>query len=90
MSGKPKIEIIESVETLKKLMNKQKKVLDYKKVLTLYLLKSKQVETIRGVAQTLGKGEATIHRWIKLYKQGGIDHLLKERKPTGRPKKISL
>ncbi len=90
MSGRPKIEITESVELLKGLMNKQKIKLEYCKVLALYLLKSEREKTVRGVAKTLGKGEATIHRWLSQYKTGGIENLLLNRQTIGRPKKFSV
>ena len=90
MPGRPKIDIVESVETLKKLMKAQKKALGYNKVQSLYLLKSNKVKTVREVADLLGKGETTIHRWFSFYRTGGIDFLLKERKSSGRPKKLSV
>lgn len=89
MSGRPKIEIIESVETLKSLMKKQNRILEYNKVLTLYLLKSGEQKTVRGVARNLGRGETTIHRWLKLYREGGMENLLQNRQTVGRPKKFS-
>jgi transposase len=90
MSGVPKIQISESLETLQNLMKEQKTSLNYAKVQALYLLKVRAVETVRHLAVVLGRGEATIHRWLKLYREGGVDELLMERKKTGRPKKISV
>ena len=43
----------------------------------LYLFQSKQVETVREVSAVLGKSEATIHRWLFQYKEGGLENLLK-------------
>ncbi len=90
MSGVPQIQIVESVETLKDLMNKQRTSVNYAKVQALYLLKVRAVETVQHLSVVLGKGEATIHRWLRLYREGGIESLLAERKKTGRPKKISV
>jgi transposase len=56
----------------------------------LYLFKSKQVETVREVSAVLGKIEATIHRWLSQYKEGGLENLLKNRQVFGRPKKFSV
>ena len=56
----------------------------------LYLFQSKQVETVRGVSAILGKSEATIHRWLSQYKEGGLENLLKNRQVFGRPKKFSV
>jgi putative transposase len=88
MSGRPKIDIVESRETLKQLMKAQTTILGYNKLQSLYLLKLNKIKTVREIALILGKGEATIHRWFRLYRVGGIDLLLKERKSPGRPKKV--
>ncbi len=82
MSGVPQIEIVESVETLKDLMNKQKTSLNYAKVQALYLLKVRAVETVQHLAVVLGKSEATVQRWLRLYREGGRESLLTERKKT--------
>lgn len=90
MSGVPKIEIHESAEELKMLMKQQKTGLGYAKVQSLYLLKIKVVENINYLAVIIGRGESTIHRWLQLYKQGGLSSLLEEPPKTGRPKKIDI
>ena len=56
----------------------------------LYLFQSKQVEAVRKVSAFLGKSEATIHRWLFQYKEGGLENLLKDRQVFGRPKKFSV
>ena len=90
MSGRPNIKITESVEYLQIILKKQTRILAYNKVQMLYLFQSKQVSTVREVAAVLGKGEATIHRWLFQYKQGGLENLLKNRQVFGRPKKFSV
>jgi transposase len=90
MSGRPHIKITESVESLREILKKQKKILAYNKVQMLYLFQSKQVETVREVSAVLGKSEATIHRWLFQYKEGGLENLLKNRQVFGRPKKFSV
>jgi transposase len=90
MSGRPNIEITESLEQLTELMKSQKKVLNHSKIHALYLIKSKQVETVREIAKILSKGETTIHRWFGFYREGGIDLLLLEKKSPGRPKILSV
>lgn len=88
----PKIDIVESVEDLKELMKQQKSSLAYAKVQSLYFLKMGEVETVRHLAVLMGRGERTIHRWLSkfLQKKGGIERLLSEGNPPGRPKKISV
>jgi len=51
------------------------RILAYNKVQMLYLFQSKQVETVREVSAVLGKSEATIHRWLFQYKEGGLENL---------------
>ena len=87
MSGVPKIEIAESVGELKLLMKQQKSGLGYAKVQSLYLLKIKVVENVNYLAVIISRGESTIHRWLQLYKKGGLSLLLEEPQKTGRPKK---
>ncbi len=90
MSGVSKIEIIESLETLKSLMKRQKTGLGYAKVQALYLLKIHAVENINHLAVIIGRGESTIHRWLQFYRQGGLEKLLEEPPKTGRRKKLDV
>jgi len=90
MSGRPHITIAESVEVLLEIRKQQKRILAYNKVQMLYLFQSKKVETVREVSSVLGKSEATIHRWLFQYKEGGLENLLKNRQIFGRPKKFSV
>lgn len=99
MTGVPHIEIKESVEDLKQLMKKQTSSLGFAKVQSLYLLKIKAVETVRYLAILIGRGESTIHRWLKVYREKGIKGLLNEEekedrqensKPPGRPEVIDV
>jgi len=75
---------------LREILKQQKRILAYNKVQMLYLFQSKQVETVREVSAVLGKSEATIHRWLFQYKEGGLENLLKHRQVFGRPKKFSV
>jgi transposase len=90
MSGVSKIEIVESVTELKMLMKQQKTGLRYAKVQSLYLLKIKAVENVNYLAIIIGRGESTIHRWLHLYRNGGLSLLLEEPLKTGRPKKLEI
>ena len=99
MTGVPHIEIKESAEELKQLMKKQTSSLSFAKLQSLYLLKIKAVETVRYLAILMGRGESTIHRWLKVYREKGIKGLLNEEeeeyeeenlKPPGRPEVIDV
>lgn len=100
MTGVPQIEIKESAEDLKELMKKQKSGLEFAKVQTLYLLKINAVETVRYLALLIGRGESTVHRWLKVYRERGVKALLKQEeseeegespsRPPGRPEVIDV
>lgn len=90
MSGVPNINVAESVEDLKSLLKQQVTSLNFAKVQSLYLLKIKEVETVRHLAVLIGRSERTIHRWLSCYREGGIENLLSEPEKLGRPKKISV
>ena len=62
MSGRPHINITESVEDLREILKQQKRILAYNKVQMLYLFQSKQVETVREVSTVLGKDEVALSR----------------------------
>ena len=78
MSGVPQLKIQESAEELRTLMKKQKTSLAFAKLQTLYLFKIQAAETVRHIAVLVGRGESTIHRWLKSYRESGIQGLLKE------------
>jgi transposase len=90
MSGVPKIEVAESVESLRELMKKQKSGLGYAKVQSLYLWKTGVADTVRYIAVIVGREESTVHRWFALYRAGGMDALLDENRSPGRPKKVEV
>ncbi len=71
-------------------MNQQKTVLGFAKIQSLYLWKISAVETIRHLAVLVGRTERTIYRWLEIYREEGIEELLKERRKTGRPQKLTI
>ena len=85
MAGVTKVKIFESAEELHELLLKQKTGLGKERIQALYLLKIGQVKTIQDLAVVLGRGTATVQRWLKAYTESGItintdvrDQLLKE------------
>ncbi|HIK12721.1 MAG TPA: helix-turn-helix domain-containing protein [Oscillatoriaceae cyanobacterium M33_DOE_052] len=88
MSGVVKINIVESPETLKTLLAKQKTATAKERVQALYLLKTAQVETVQHLAVVLGRSRITVQRWLRLYRQGGIEQMLKIYQPSGRHRTI--
>jgi transposase len=89
MSGIVKIDIVESVEVLRNLLAAQKTAFGKERVQALYLLKTKQVETVQHLAGILGRNRVTVQRWLRSYRSGGLSQLLFEHKSQGRPMVIS-
>lgn len=85
MSGVVKIDITESAQTLKTLLAQQKTATGKERVQALYLLKTKQVETVQHLAVVLGRNRVTVQRWLRQYRSGGLDKLLEAHKSKGRP-----
>ena len=84
MSGVVKISITESAETLKTLLAQQKTATGKERVQALYLLKTKQVETVQHLAVVLGRNRVTVQKWLSRYRSGGLNLLLEVGKSTGR------
>lgn len=84
VSGRVKLNIIESAQTLKTLLGQQKTATGKERVQALYLLKTKQVETVQHLAVVLGRNRVTVQRWLSRYRQGGLNQLLEVGKSTGR------
>ncbi|MEH2145876.1 helix-turn-helix domain-containing protein [Nostoc sp.] len=72
------------------MLRQQKTGLGKERVQILYLLKTGQVETVQHLGVLLGRSRITIQRWLKLYRQGGLNSLLEQKKSPGRPKTIPL
>lgn len=88
MSGVCQINIVEPAQTLKALLGQQKTASGKERVQALYLLKTRQVETVQGLAVCLGRDRVTVQRWLRQYRQGGLKELLTVGKSKGRPKVI--
>jgi transposase len=89
MSGVVKIDITESEEELKTLLAAQKTAFAKERVQALYLLKTKQVETVQHLSEILGRNRVTVQRWLRFYRSGGLTQLLSQHKSQGRPMVIS-
>lgn len=88
MAGVYKLEIVQSEEELKQLLRQQKTVPSRERVQLLYLLKSKQVETVQEVAQLLGRHRVTVQEWMRRYREGGLEEMLESKARSGRPRAI--
>lgn len=84
MAGVFKLEITETAEQLKRLLNEQKTVEGKERAQALYLLKLGQVKTIQQLAVVMGRDRTTVQRWLRKYRQGGISQLLQRQERLGR------
>lgn len=89
MARKIQIEIIETVEELKKRLEKAKIISSRERLRMLFALKTQKVTTRKELRRILGRDEATITRWLKKYREGGLPKLLEVKKAPGKKKKIS-
>lgn len=84
MVGVTQVIIHESVEALKVLMHQQVRSEDKERIQLLYLLKSRQAESVTQAAKLLGRGRVTAQRWLSSYGANGIPGLLHRLPRTGR------
>ena len=89
MSGILKIEIGESLDSLKKLLGKQKTGKTKERLQALYWLQSGQSQTVDELALRLGHHRTTVSRWLSLYRTGGLNDLLNIKTSSGRSRKVS-
>ncbi|MDJ0534400.1 MAG: helix-turn-helix domain-containing protein [Xenococcaceae cyanobacterium MO_207.B15] len=89
MSGRVKIEINESEETLKQLLKNASTPQEKERIQTIYWLKTKTVETVKQIAIMLGRNRVTVQKWLHKYRTGGMNLLLERKKNLGgRPTSI--
>ena len=81
--------ISETTEELKQLKNQQKNVVCFQKIQSLYLLKTGQITTITKLATLVGVHRVTIQKWLRKYKNEGINGLLAVKPKTGRPSQFN-
>lgn len=88
MAGVYKLEIAESEEDLKQLLREQKTASAKERVQLLYLLKTKQAQTVKQAATLLGRNRTTLQQWLRDYRQGGLAQLVRHQPRSGRPRRI--
>ena len=88
MAGVYKIEIRESEAELKQLLRQEKTGSGKERVQVLYLLKTKNAQTVQEASQIIGRNRVTVQDWLAKYRQGGLEKLLSKKVGTGRPRKV--
>lgn len=83
------VEICESQEKLEKVLKQVTTASSKERLQMLYLLKSGQVSSRQGLAEVIGRDRATITRWLRKYKDGGIKGLLEVKSAPGKASLVS-
>ena len=87
MSYPSKIQVIESVEYLRKLSNSSTTLKQKQKIKGLLILKSNPDVRQEIIAFKTGISQRTLSRWLKIYQEKGVDELVKI-PVKGRPKSV--
>lgn len=88
MTGKLKIEIVESVETLSKLLKQEKNPQKKERIQALYWIKTNLAETIGHLSALSGKHRTTVSRWLSSYRKGGFLKMVDIYNSSGRKPEI--
>ncbi|GAC1448357.1 MAG: hypothetical protein NVS2B14_17320 [Chamaesiphon sp.] len=78
------VEVIESEAQLEKAVKHAATGSQKERLQMLYWLKQGQVNSRQGLAQRLGRDQATITRWLRKYKDGGLSSLLEVKQAPGQ------
>ena len=84
MSNKFRIVIYESKEELKHRLHRTSTATSQEKLQMLYWIVSKAVQTRQELARLLGRDESRVYWWLRLYKEEGIEGLLRVKKAPGK------
>lgn len=84
-----KINITETTNELSLILTRLKTARNLPRVQMLYWLKTGQVSTRKELVKLTRKHEATITRWLNLYRKGGLNQLLEIKKAPGKSALIS-
>lgn len=76
MSRTVKIEIKESEEELKEMMNQQTHARFLERLQMLYWIKTKQFESLQETADRLGRSKSVLVCWLRNYRRKGLTGLL--------------
>jgi transposase len=89
MSRSLHIEITESAEELKRIMNEQTRAKFRERLQILYWIKTELFESLQELADHLGRSKSVIVKWLKTYRTQGLVGLLKWNYHGGRRRALS-
>ncbi|MFQ3627447.1 MAG: helix-turn-helix domain-containing protein [Cyanobacteriota bacterium] len=88
MSGVLKIDIAETAEELKAVLEHQQRASQRCKVQVLWWLKTGQARSVEQLAQLSGCPRTTLSRWLSQYRQSGLEAFVEVASRSGRPRAI--
>lgn len=83
------VEIQESAEELKEMMNAQTRAKLREKIQIIYWIKTALFHSLQELADHLGRSKSVIVKWLKIYRTQGLTGLLQWNYSGGRRSKIS-
>ena len=89
MSRSLRIEIVESAEELRKIMNDQTRAKFRERLQVLYWIKTNFFRSLQELADHLGRSKSVIVKWLKAYRTQGLAGLLEWNYHGGRRSKLS-
>lgn len=89
MARKLEIDIKETAQELKQLLLEQKSVRIKERVQVLYWLKTQQIETALSASELIGRTYSSVKRWLRTYRQSGLDELLELKHGGGKALSLS-
>ena len=89
MSRSIRIEITESAEELRELMNEQTRAKFRERLQILYWIKTERFRSLQDLSDYLGRSKSVIVKWLSLYRTQGLAALLKWNYHGGRRSKLS-
>ncbi len=89
MSRSLRIEIAESAEELREMMNDQTRAKFRERLQVLYWIKTNFFRSLQELADHLGRSKSVIVKWLKAYRTQGLAGLLKWNYHGGRRSKLS-
>jgi transposase len=88
MANKFKVDIAESLDTLKRRLKTQRTAQGKARLQMLCWIKSGQLKTRQALAERLDRAESTIYRYLQTYRHQGLDSLLNIQTPPGKTPRI--
>lgn len=84
MGNQFRVEVSESSSELQHRLCHAVTAASKERIQMLYWIKIGEIATRQELSQRLGRDSSTVYRWLKRYKQGGIEALLEVKTPPGK------